>query len=176
MRKIIIVDYNPQWPVMYEEARARLLNVIGSYTEQIEHIGSTSVPGLGAKPVIDILIGVRALEDADAHCIEPVVGLGYEYIQRYEVEMPFRRYFRQDNAEGIRTHHIHLVEITHSFWARHIVFRDYLRTFPDTAAAYEKLKRELAPQFTDGNEYANAKTDFIEATITKAFVWKKEQS
>ncbi len=149
--------------------------VIGDYVVDIQHIGSTSVPGLGAKPVIDIMIGVRSLADADAYCIEPIVGLGYEYVKAFEVELPFRRYFRKDNADGVRTHQIHLVEITSEWWERHLIFRDYLRTHPEASEAYERLKRELAAQpFETTNDYADAKTEFITAMEVNAFAWKGE--
>ncbi len=175
-RQIIIADYDPNWPARFEAEKARLLAVIGPWTAGIEHMGSTAVPGLGAKPVIDILIGVRALVEADAHCIEPINGLDYAYVPEYEKEMPYRRYFRKRNADRTRAYNIHLVEIGGEFWERHLLFRDYLRAHPDAAKAYEQLKRKLAPQFTDGNEYASAKTDFIRAMEAKAWAWKAQAS
>jgi GrpB-like predicted nucleotidyltransferase (UPF0157 family) len=171
--KIVIADYDPNWPAMFITERSRLLSSIGQWTAAIEHIGSTSVPGLAAKPVIDIMIGVHKLADADAHCIGPICALGYEYVQAFESVMPFRRYFRRNAHDNVRTHQIHLVEIASEFWERHLVFRDYLRTHPDDAWQYEQLKRDLAPKFTDVNDYADAKTAFIKATEAKAWVWKR---
>lgn len=173
--KITIADYNPDWPDQFATEKAQLMAIVGDYVADIQHIGSTSVPGLGAKPVIDIMIGVRSLADADAHCIEPIVGLGYEYVRKYEVELPFRRYFSKDNADGIRTHQIHLVEIESDWWERHLVFRDYLRTHPEASEAYERLKRELAAlPFESTNDYAEAKTEFIRGVETEAFAWRGE--
>jgi GrpB-like predicted nucleotidyltransferase (UPF0157 family) len=169
---IIIVDYDPRWPAMFEEERAQLLNVVGNWVLDIEHVGSTSVPGLAAKPVIDMLIAVRALAAADAHCIEPICGLGYEYIRDFETVMPFRRYFRRLTDEQNHTHHIHLVEKGSEFWERHLLFRDYLRAHSERAREYEQLKLRLAPQFSDLNDYAEAKTDFIRAAERQARQWR----
>jgi len=127
----------------------------------IEHIGSTSVPGLAAKPVIDIMIGVPSLAMADKQCIEPIKGLGYTYVPEYEKMAPERRYFRKKNAEDVATHHIHLVEMNSSFWKRHIRFRNYLRAHPEAVQEYGDLKKNLATKFIDTNEYANAKSEFV---------------
>src|SRR5437773_12390396 len=109
-RPIVIANYNPRWPVMFEEERARLLAAVNDWVCGIEHIGSTAVPGLAAKPVIDILVGVRALADADQYCIGPICSLSYEYVPAFETVMPFRRYFRRLTDEATHSYHIHLVE------------------------------------------------------------------
>jgi GrpB-like predicted nucleotidyltransferase (UPF0157 family) len=168
---IIITDYDPHWPAKFAEEEARLYKAIGDWVTGIEHIGSTSVPGLAAKPVIDILVGVRALAEADAHCIAPICDLGYEYVPEFESVMPYRRFFRRSTADGLRSHQIHLIEKETDFWQRHLLFRDYLRTHPARAQEYAALKRRLAPQFTDVNDYADAKTNFIRATEALARQW-----
>jgi GrpB-like predicted nucleotidyltransferase (UPF0157 family) len=173
--KIRIADYDPRWPAMFEAERARLLNVICDWVTGIEHIGSTSVPGLAAKPVIDMLVGVRALDDADSHCIGPICDLGYEYVSEFESVMPYRRFFRRDDDDGQRTHQIHLVEQGTDFWQRHLLFRDYLRAHSEQARSYEQLKRRLAPQFSDVNDYAEAKTEFIRAAERRARDWRKSR-
>ena len=170
-RRIIIVDYDPRWPGMYQDERARLLGVVGQYITAIEHVGSTSVPGLGAKPVIDIMIGVDTLTDAD-QCIVPIQNLGYVYVPEYEDEMPYRRYFKKLLADGTHTHHIHVVETSSEFWHDHLLFRDYLRAHPETAWDYERVKRSLAPHFDNGNDYTHAKTDFILEVMAKARAWQ----
>ncbi len=173
--KITITDYNLTWPGLFAAEKVQLMAVISDHVADIQHIGSTSVPGLGAKPVIDIMIGVRSLTNADAYCIAPIIGLDYEYVKEFEAELPFRRYFRKDNSEGVRTHQIHLVEIESDWWVRHLVFRDYLRTHREASEAYERLKRELAAQpFETTNDYAEAKTDFIKAIEAKAFNRQEE--
>jgi GrpB-like predicted nucleotidyltransferase (UPF0157 family) len=160
---------------MFDAERAQLLDVVGEWVSGVEHIGSTSVPGLGAKPVIDILVGVRAFADADEHCIGPICGLGYEYISDFETVMPFRRYFRRLTDETTHSHYIHLVELGSDFWERHLLFRDYLRADPEQAREYGQLKRRLAPQFSDVNDYADAKTDFIRATEASAREWQRRE-
>lgn len=171
--RIIISDYDPEWPGMFDAARAELLRAVGPWVLDVEHIGSTAVPGLAAKAVIDILVGVRTLAEADVHCIAPVVALGYEYVQRFEAEMPYRRYFRRPAADARLKHQIHLVEKDRPFWERHLLFRDYLRAHPPSARDYERLKRKLAPQFDDVNDYAEAKTDFIRAVESAAREWRR---
>lgn len=160
MKKIIISDYDPLWPKLFEEEKKKLSAVLPSEII-IEHVGSTSVPGLAAKPVIDIMVGVPSLEMADELCIEPIKKLGCTYVPEYEEKVPERRYFRKLNQEGIATHHIHLVEYESPWWKRHIQFRDYLRHHPEAVQEYAQLKKKLASRFSDTNEYAHAKTAFV---------------
>ncbi len=174
---ITIVDYDPNWTAQYTSESRLLMARIGQYIEQIEHVGSTSVPGLAAKPIIDILIGVQTLKIADTYCIQPIVEMGYIYKKAHEVAMPFRRYFyKLGDAHTIEsrghTHHIHLVETGCAFWKDHLLFRDYLRSHPKDRNAYAKLKRELAPHFENGSDYATAKTEFIEMVKAKARLWR----
>jgi len=172
MQRIILVDYNAKWPKFFEEEKKLLLKSIGQFVEQIEHIGSTSIPDLSAKPVIDILIGVHSLAAADAQCIEPIKKLGYRHVFQYEREFPFRRYFTKNSLQGgRRTHQIHLIETTHPWFKRHIMFRDYLRAHPSERIAYEQFKRQLVRRFTNTNNYADAKTDFIKEIEAKALEW-----
>ena len=163
---IEIVGYDTRWPRQFEEERRRILAAIGRYVAEVEHIGSTAVPGLAAKPIIDILVGLRSLADA-TNCINPLTGLGYEYVPEWEAELPERRYFRRVEPRP-RTHHIHMVENTSEFWRRQLLFRDYLRAHPEDARAYETLKRDLASRFEVGRDYANAKSLFIKGILDKA--------
>ena len=169
---LIIVDYDSQWPQRFEAERLRLQNALGDYALSIEHMGSTSVPGLAAKPVIDITVGVASLALADRYCLEPIQALGYEYVPQFEDVMPRRRYFRRSDATGMRTHQIHLWEITDSEYERHIVFRDYLRAHPHEAQAYAEVKRRLAKLYDSVNDYADAKSEFIKPCEQRAFAWK----
>jgi GrpB-like predicted nucleotidyltransferase (UPF0157 family) len=164
---VVIVDYDPRWPAMYQEEKDRVLGAIGHLVVAIEHIGSTAVPGLGAKPIIDIMTAVPSLADAPA-CVEPLERIGYEYIPEYEADFPERRYFRKRPVR-VDTHHLHMVEQDSGFWERHILFRDDLRVHPETAHEYERLKRELAAQFgSDRDGYTDAKTSFIESVVAQA--------
>jgi GrpB-like predicted nucleotidyltransferase (UPF0157 family) len=156
-----IAPYDPRWPEAFAAAESELHTVLRSWVVAIEHIGSTAVPGLPAKPVIDILVGVQTLADNDA-IVVAVESLGYEYVPEYEDELPDRRYFRRW-AAGRRTHQIHLVERTNTdWWDRHIGFRDWLRTHEDDRDRYAALKYELAAAYrNDRPGYSDAKSDFI---------------
>jgi GrpB-like predicted nucleotidyltransferase (UPF0157 family) len=168
-----VVDYDPRWPQLYAEEEKRLRAAIGRHLLALEHAGSTSVPGLAAKPTIDILAGVRSLDEAQA-CIAPLEALGYEYNPEFEDTMPERRYFRLMKDEEHLVH-IHMVEITSEFWRTHLLFRDYLRAHPETARAYGELKRALAQQYgPDRDGYTDAKADFIQGVIAAAAEWQRD--
>ena len=159
--KVILEDYNPSWPKLYEQEKELILITCGDKIHSIEHIGSTSVPGLGAKPIIDILLGVTELQHI-IDLIPAIESLGYKYRSDFEHTMPYRRYFSKPDKV-----HIHSVEITSEFWKRHMNFRNFLRTHPQTRDDYNKLKLKLAEQdWDDRNDYAYAKTEFIQ-TIEK---------
>jgi GrpB-like predicted nucleotidyltransferase (UPF0157 family) len=162
---IRILDYDPHWPELFEQEKRRLLLAAGDTFMRVEHVGSTSVPGLGAKPIIDILAAVRTLGEVLAR-VEALKGIGYEYVPEYEAELPERRYFQKGRP---RTHHLHVVEPQSEFWSRLLLFRDYLRAHPETAADYERLKRELAKTCgADREGYTNAKTAFVRSVERSA--------
>jgi GrpB-like predicted nucleotidyltransferase (UPF0157 family) len=160
-----IAAYDSAWPAAYERERALITGALGDLVAAIEHIGSTAVPGLGAKAILDIMVGVRTLAEGD-RCIRPLERLGYEY--RGEAGVPERLYFRK-LTDGLRTHHIHMVELGSDFWQRHLLFRDYLREHPDEARDYYELKVRLAERFgTDRLGYNEAKAAFIESALARA--------
>ena len=164
---VIIVEYDARWPSMYDEERERILRAAEDLVIAVEHIGSTAVPSLGGKPIIDIMPAVRRLEDAE-RCVGPLEAIGYEYVPEYNAIIPERRYFHKGPPEA-RTYHLHMVEQTSEFWKRHLLFRDWLRTHPDDAEEYYQLKQELADRFgLDREGYTDAKTAFIEAIVAKA--------
>jgi GrpB-like predicted nucleotidyltransferase (UPF0157 family) len=157
--KVLLTSYSPSWPRRFETEKLLLQQHI-SLPVKIEHIGSTSIVGLCAKPIIDILIGVADGSQLDIPVPE-IQDLGYEYISRYEDEMPYRRFFIKEN-KNVRTHHIHMVAHKSTFWIRHLQFRDYLRAHSEIAEEYAALKRQLAERDWESvNDYADAKTDFI---------------
>ena len=161
---IEIVDYDPEWPRLFEGAAARLRAAAPSLIVAVEHIGSTAVPGLAAKPIVDLLPAVAAGHPDDLdRCVAPIVALGYEYIAAYEDELPYRRFFRLRAAD--RRHNVHLVVQGSEFWVRHLAFRDILRTHPPVAVEYAALKRSLALRYDDVGAYTDAKTGFIESTL-----------
>jgi GrpB-like predicted nucleotidyltransferase (UPF0157 family) len=164
-----IVDYDPSWPAMYEAERKAVLQAAGEWLVDIQHLGSTSVPGLAAKPVIDIIAAVTSLNDA-RNIVGPLAAIGYDYVPEYEVEMPERRYFRKGRrgSEGDK-YHLHVVKPDSEFWNRHLAFRDYLRAHPEVAREYAELKRRLAAKHgTDVDAYTDAKSAFILGIQEKA--------
>lgn len=162
-----IIDYDSQWPIQYEEEKDRIFRAIGHIVVAIEHIGSTAVPRLGAKPIIDIMIAVHQLTDAEK-CIEPLKSISYEYVPKFEDSFPERRFFWKGPPKD-RKYHIHMVELKSDFWKRHLLFRDYLRTHPEVAQKYHHLKKELAAKHgSDRDAYTDAKTSFIKSVEDKA--------
>ena len=131
----------------------------------IEHVGSTAVPNLGSKPVIDVMVGVRTLDEVEVR-IPQLESAGYEYVPEYEKQLPERRYFRKPRF-GAREFHVHCVVKGSVFWIRHLAFRDYLRAHPETASAYYDLKRDLAARLTK-EQYTDAKSSFIEGVLAAA--------
>ena len=131
--------------------------MLGALAVTIEHMGITAVPGLSAKPIIDLLVGVRSLAEARAHATESLRKLGYAYIPEYESWLPGEMFFRKGTPVPW-THHVHIMEPTNPRWERWLLFRDYPRAHPETAAAYANLKRSLAAKFgEDIAAYRDAK-------------------
>jgi GrpB-like predicted nucleotidyltransferase (UPF0157 family) len=165
--KIIIEPYSDDWKLAFEKESELLLNSINDKDIVIEHIGSTSVIGLGAKPIIDIMIGLKDFSTANTH-IPTIVNLGYKYVSKFECIMPYRRFFTKE-LNGEKTHHIHMVQLGTEFWNRHLLFRDHLRNDINDRNKYLELKINLADkEWKNGSEYADAKTDFIRQIEIKA--------
>ncbi len=172
---IAIVRYESQWPREFDAERVRLEQVFKGVPVVVEHVGSTAVPGLGAKPIIDIMIGLLRLEEAEVRA-PALEQIGYEYVPAHELELPGRRYFRKVQGER-RSHHLHAVVRGSEFWRRHLLFRDYLRQHDSTAVEYFELKQKLASMHrTNRRAYLEAKSDFIEAVLLKAAKWGGEVS
>lgn len=165
--KIDIVPYDHRWPALFEAERAALCEALGDVAGTIHHIGSTSVPGLAAKPVIDILLEVDALDalDRKAPAFE---ALGYEVMGEFGI--PGRRYFRKGGSN--RTHHIHAFRRGDANVLRHLAFRDYLAHFPEVRREYGALKARLASQFpADIGGYGDGKAPFIAQHEALALAW-----
>lgn len=162
--QIRIVDYDPAWPVLFEQERRLLEPVLSPWLAgSIEHIGSTAVPGLAAKPVIDIMAAVRDLPTSfDAR--DALVPLQYMYF-------PYRpdvmHWFCKPSPQH-RTHHLHLIPAGSALWKERLIFRDHLRRTPSAAKEYAELKRELAARHgSDRETYTEAKTDFVQAIVAR---------
>lgn len=165
---IVVADYDPAWPAMFEQERTRLHAALGSLVVAIEHVGSTAVPGLAAKPIIDLLVGVHSLTEALSRCIEPLQTLGYAYMPEYRSWLPDELFFRR-GIPGPWTHHVHIMELSSLRWENRLLFRDYLRAHPEAARAYAKLKRDLAAALGDDiAAYRTAKDGFVEQIMARA--------
>jgi GrpB-like predicted nucleotidyltransferase (UPF0157 family) len=173
---IYLAEYNSRWPSMFEEERARLQAAIGEWVADIQHVGSTSIPGIAAKPIIDIAVHLHSLVDA-LKCITPLVEhLQYECLGEFGI--PDRIYFRKltntplpgQSHDGVgRTLQLHMYELSHEQYEKQITFRDYLRAHLDTAREYEALKRELSVRHAgDVEAYADAKSDFVQSILRSA--------
>jgi GrpB-like predicted nucleotidyltransferase (UPF0157 family) len=160
-RPILVLEYDPQWPTLFKKEKEAILAALGRRLLMVEHIGSTAVPGLAAKPVIDIAVGIQSLAESPIliPCIE---SLGYIYDPILEQLVPERRFFWKGTPK-VHTYHLHLAEPDHPVLLRPLRFRDYLRRHPDVAEKYGLLKRELAKRCgQDMDAYVNGKTAFIE--------------
>lgn len=165
---ITICDYDPTWPAQFEQERTRLQTALGSIVTTIEHVGSTAVPGLAAKPIIDVLVGVRSLSEARLRSVDALAVLGYTYMAAYEAWLPGEMLFRK-GPPGPWTHHAHLMEPSSPRWEELMSVRDYLRTHHDVATAYGELKRALALVFGDDIAgFRDAKRPFLQAVMAKA--------
>jgi GrpB-like predicted nucleotidyltransferase (UPF0157 family) len=160
-RPIIVVDYDPQWPILFEQEKAAITATLGNRVLMVEHIGSTAVPGLAARPVIDIAVGIQSLAGAPS-LIPYIEQLGYIYDPILEQLTPERRFFWKGTST-IHTYHLHLAEPDQSVLRKPLQFRDYLRKHSDAAEEYGVLKRELAKSYVqDLDAYVAGKTGFIE--------------
>src|ERR1700757_3462886 len=169
MDEVEIVDYDPRWPLLFDEEARRLRAVLDpSLIVGLEHFGSTAVPGLSAKPIIDILIAVRSLADAQATFVEALRNLDYVYWA--DNPKKDRMFFVKGMPPfgSRRSHHVHVSEPTGEIWQR-LGFRDYLRAHPEEAEVYERLKRRLATEHrTDREAYTEAKSAYVESVMRKA--------
>ncbi len=164
MRTIEVVESDPTWPVQFETERARLASVLGEGVVAIHHIGSTAVPGLAAKPVIDLLVEVRDLAALDARS-EALILCGYT--PRGENGIPGRRYFHKGTP--VRTHHLHAFAEGDGALVRHLAFRDYLRAHPETAREYGELKKGLARTWAhDPVRYVEGKDAYVKRIEARA--------
>jgi GrpB-like predicted nucleotidyltransferase (UPF0157 family) len=169
MRNIRVVAYDPGWPAAFEEEAARLAVILGDELLAIHHIGSTSVPGLAAKPVVDMLPLVRDITHLDV--LAPAMAeAGYAAWGEYGI--PGRRFFTRGGDEH-RTHNVHIFQAGNEQVARHLDFRDYLRTHPAVAQQYAELKAVLARRFPDDiAAYNLGKEAFIKETERVAREWR----
>ena len=160
-----LADYDPSWPRKFEQEKAAIADAIGRWLiGPIEHIGSTAIPGLRAKPIIDIMAPVESLS-ASREAVPLLTTLQYEY-------WPYRAdlmHWLCKPSDGFRTHHLHLIPMGSRLWQERLAFRQYLRTNPSVASQYADLKRQLAAQYEHDREaYTDGKTEFVERIVALA--------
>lgn len=162
--EVIIVPADSRWSQSFKEEKARIYAALGGHFVDIEHIGSTAIPELAAKPVIDLLGGVRSMRDADA-LLNPLCKIGYETSAEFNAALPDRRFLRRRIGD-VRTHHLHLVVYGSEQWRRRLLFRNRLRADSSLVQQYEALKYKLAAQFCNDREaYTAAKSDFVMSVL-----------
>jgi GrpB-like predicted nucleotidyltransferase (UPF0157 family) len=153
---IVVVEYDPEWPAEFERERAAVAAVLGDRAIAIEHIGSTAVPGLAAKPLIDLMAGLADFEQAPA-CLELLEAAGHE--RALEGDFPGRRFLIRP------ARHLSLTPHEGDYWRDQLAFRNALRADPELARAYGELKAQLAEIHDDPEDYTRAKTDFVVAAL-----------
>lgn len=151
------------WRQLFAAEAARIRQAVGEYVTAIEHVGSTSIDGIEAKPIIDMAVSVEKAADGEK-CVVPLENIGYEYRGEHGIAGHF--YFVKGEP---RTHHLHLVTAASDFWRGHLLFRDYLRAHSSIAKEYERLKIDLAKKFPDDRgAYLEGKSVFIENVLRAA--------
>ncbi len=172
-----LVAYDPAWPARFAAEAARLRVALGAAAQRIEHVGSTAVPGLDGKPVLDIAIAVANDADAD-FCIAPMQTLGYAYRGPYGDD-PRRRYYVRDDDAGVRLVHVHLYVLPAAAWHEKLAFRDALLADPELALSYAAEKRRIAEAVGWEKEaYSIAKGPFVQRVLASmpTFVVTSERS
>lgn len=158
-----IYPYSLKWQKEFEKEKKRLLNALGDKVIDIQHIGSTSVPGLDAKPIIDLSIGIRRFKDAEK-LVKPLSKLGYYFERKFQKQ----RFFAK-GPEIKRTHYLHIMRYNGVKWKNDKMFRDYLKTHPKRVFEYVNLKKRLAEKFpNDRQRYSEGKNNFIKETLALA--------
>ena len=163
-RTVDLVEYSEDWPRQFERERAALADALGPTALAIEHIGSTAVPGMIAKPTIDIAVGVANIDDLPPHR-SALEALGYEWRTGFHADHVFLRKIVGDE----RTHHLHVIVWPSAEFDQWILFRDHLRTSPAAATEYAAVKRELAARFySDRGAYVEAKSEVVRRLLSVA--------
>ena len=170
-RRVIVVAHNPAWKLAFETEAGQISAALGERLVGLHHIGSTAIPGIYAKPIIDFLMEVRDLTELDESS-PALAALGYEV--KGEFGIPGRRFFLKDDALGERSHHVHAFEAGTLGIDRHLAFRDFMIAHLQEAQAYSELKRELARKYPlDIDSYVEAKDPFIKEHEARALAWWK---
>ena len=160
-----LLPYDPDWPMYFQAEKDMLRNALGASVLEIRHIGSTAIPGMPAKPIIDILAAVKNLADV-SDFIDPLIRLGYQ--DKGDGSVAGRRFFVK-GTEAARTHHLNFYEMNSPGWTTHIIFCEYLKSHVKVARQYAELKEKLARMFpTDRASYTDGKEGFVAAVAEKS--------
>lgn len=195
--KIKVVPYNKEWPKLFQQLKEEIWGVLVDLQPVIEHIGSTSVPGLAAKPIIDISVGLKNHDDLDK-TIKPMMAHHYIYYEVFNEGMPDRRLYVKlkdghhlhfpdkfsagvniphDKINDVRIAHVHIWVYGTPSWDRHIAFREYLKAHPKVKQEYENIKLGLSKKdWEHGMAYNDGKNDFIKREEAKAIEWYKTKT
>jgi len=159
--------YNEIWKELYRSERERLLRAVGELAKAIEHFGSTSVPGMTAKPIIDIMVGVENPSVAADEIIRRLNGIGYEHLG--EAGIPGRRYFRQ---RGLNDYNVHVVQYRGELWNNNLLLRDYLREHPEEAQRYSDMKKRILERGAQTLlSYSDRKHALVSGLLERAAAW-----
>ena len=160
---VVLSPHCDEWHRLFEEEKARILDAIGEHVVAIEHVGSTAICGIVAKPILDLMVGIPTFEYGEK-CVQPLERRGYEY--KGENGVPMRHFFGKGSP---RTRHLHMVDVNSDFWKNHLLFRDHLRHNISAAQEYNDLKLSLAHRFPDDREaYTSGKETFVERILREA--------
>jgi len=164
-----VVPYDPDWPVAFVVEAESIRGALQDRQIEVHHIGSTAIPEIFAKPIIDILLVVPSLELLDSQ-VPSMEALGYESLGEFGIAG--RRYFRKNSTTGIRTHQVHAFDAGSTGARRHLAFRDYMRSHPDAAREYSLLKQRLATEFQQSmQDYIDGKDAFVKHHESLALEW-----
>jgi len=168
--KVRLTSYDENWARMYEEEAQVLRSIFGDEIRGLEHFGSTAVPGMKAKPVVDMMCLVKDIQVIDGYN-DRMHALGYDVAGEWGIAG--RRLFRKGGEQ--RTHHIHFYQNEHPQILRHLVFRDYLRAHPEEVERYTAMKEELAQRYEDTSDYSKGKKPFVQEMEKRALQWHSEK-
>lgn len=164
--KVELVDYNQKWRESFDNERLALFTVLGESALVVEHIGSTAIPGIKAKPILDIMVAIPSLNSWE-ECKKPLETLSYQFMRDMRTDQQHVLFVK--GPEENRTHYLKLAEYDSDFWNEHLVFRDFLISHPEQARAYEELKISLLEKHQgDRKPYTAGKAEFIEKTLRLA--------
>lgn len=170
MRKVEVVRHDPKWQHMFKVEAEQVTKILGENVVVVHHIGSTAIPHIYAKPIIDLLVEAQDIAQVDEQNTS-MKSLGYDVMGEFGISG--RRYFRKNNQAGVRTHHIHTFTVGSAQVTRHLAFRDYMIAHPEEAQSYSELKRRLAREYpTNIDGYMDGKDGFIQEIDRKAAQWQ----